>query len=92
MKARLGTLVEHLTRLLAEQREIIESADRWRELRLLRNAIAHDYLIESADRVLHEALTAAPGTSGARTLDRCIERIVVDSPTPLQRGTRRARP
>jgi uncharacterized protein with HEPN domain len=34
--------------------------DRWRELRLLRNAIAHDYLIESADRVLAESLVAAP--------------------------------
>ena len=27
---------------------------------MLRNAIAHDYLIESADRVLLEALAAAP--------------------------------
>ena len=44
----------------AEARGLISSAERWRELRLLRNAIAHDYLIESADRVLREALTAAP--------------------------------
>ena len=44
----------------AEARGLISSAERWRELRLLRNAIAHDYLIESADRVLRESLTAAP--------------------------------
>ncbi|MFN7811781.1 MAG: hypothetical protein ACK5SI_03845 [Planctomycetia bacterium] len=29
-------------------------------MRLLRNAIAHDYLIESADTVLADALAAAP--------------------------------
>ena len=44
----------------AEARGLISSAERWRELRLLRNAIAHDYLIESVDRVLRESLIAAP--------------------------------
>jgi hypothetical protein len=61
-------VVEHLNRLLAEQialmeaaaRVLEESGERWRELRLLRNAITHDYLIESADRVLAESLAAAP--------------------------------
>ena len=53
-----GTVLDRLQR--AEARGLISSAERWRELRLLRNAIAHDYLIESADRVLREALTAAP--------------------------------
>lgn len=53
-----GTPLDRLQR--AEARRLITSADRWRELRLLRNAIAHDYLIESADRVLSEALAAAP--------------------------------
>lgn len=53
-----GTVLDRLQR--AESRGIIDSAERWRELRLLRNAIAHDYLIDSADRVLHEALAAAP--------------------------------
>jgi hypothetical protein len=53
-----GTPLDRLQR--AEARGLIASADRWRELRLLRNAIAHDYLIESADRVLAEALVAAP--------------------------------
>lgn len=53
-----GTPLDRLSR--AEARGLIASAERWRELRMLRNAIAHDYLIESADRVLKEALTAAP--------------------------------
>lgn len=53
-----GTPLDRLHR--AEGRGLIASVDRWRELRLLRNAIAHDYLIESADRVLTESLAAAP--------------------------------
>ena len=53
-----GTPLDRLQR--AEARGVIVSAERWRELRLLRNAIAHDYLIESADRVLGESLAAAP--------------------------------
>jgi hypothetical protein len=53
-----GTALDRLQR--AEKRGLISSAERWRELRLLRNAIAHDYLIESADRVLRESLAAAP--------------------------------
>jgi len=53
-----GSPLDRLQR--AEARNIIASAERWRELRMLRNAIAHDYLIESADRVLLEALAAAP--------------------------------
>jgi hypothetical protein len=53
-----GTALDRLQR--AEKRGLISSADRWRELRLLRNAIAHDYLIESADSVLRESLAAAP--------------------------------
>ncbi len=53
-----GTPLDRLLR--AEARGLVASADRWRELRMLRNAIVHDYLIESADRVLAEALAAAP--------------------------------
>jgi len=53
-----GTGLDRLQR--AEARGLISSAERWRELRLLRNAIAHDYLIESADRVLRESLATAP--------------------------------
>jgi len=53
-----GTPLDRLQR--AESRGLFVSAERWRELRMLRNAIAHDYLIESADRVLKESLAAAP--------------------------------
>ena len=53
-----GTPLDRLQR--AEARGFIASAERWRELRLLRNAIAHNYLIETADRVLSESLAAAP--------------------------------
>ena len=53
-----GTALDRLQR--AEARGLIDSAHRWREMRLLRNAIAHDYLIESADTVLADALAAAP--------------------------------
>ncbi|MFM7291377.1 MAG: hypothetical protein ACKO6B_09105, partial [Planctomycetia bacterium] len=53
-----GTPLDRLQR--AEARGLITSAERWGEVRMLRNSIAHDYLIESADKVLHEALAAAP--------------------------------
>lgn len=53
-----GTVLDRLQR--AEARGLIDSAHRWREMRLLRNAIAHDYLIESADTVLADALAVAP--------------------------------
>jgi hypothetical protein len=53
-----GSPLDRLQR--AEARNLIASAERWRELRMLRNAIAHDYLIESADRVLVDALAASP--------------------------------
>ena len=53
-----GTALDRLQR--AEARGLIDSAHRWREMRLLRNAIAHAYLIESADTVLADALAAAP--------------------------------
>jgi len=53
-----GTPLDRLRR--AEARKLIPSSERWRELRMLRNAIAHDYLIESADRVLLDAVAASP--------------------------------
>jgi uncharacterized protein YutE (UPF0331/DUF86 family) len=53
-----GTALDRLQRM--EKRGVIPSAQRWRELRALRNAIAHEYLVESADRVLADALSAAP--------------------------------
>jgi len=67
-----GTALDRLQR--AEARGLIVSAERWRELRLLRNAIAHDYLIDSADRVLHESLAAAPELiDAARRVSRYVE-------------------
>ena len=52
-----SSVIDRLER--AEARGLIDSAERWRQLRMLRNEIAHDYLIEAADRVLHEALEAS---------------------------------
>lgn len=52
-----GSPLDRLQR--AEARGLVNSAERWRELRMLRNAIAHDYLIESADRVLRESLESS---------------------------------
>ncbi len=53
-----GTMLDRLAR--AEKRRVIDSSEEWRRLRELRNEIAHDYLIESADRVLKEAHRCAP--------------------------------
>ena len=53
-----GTILDRLAR--AEKRGIITSVEEWRELRELRNEIAHDYLIESSDRVLTEAYQRSP--------------------------------
>ncbi len=66
-----GTVLDRLQR--AEARGLIDSAHRWREMRLLRNAIAHDYLIESADSVLADALHAAPEL--AETVRRIIDYV-----------------
>ena len=52
------SILDRLAR--AEKRGVITSADEWRELRELRNEIAHDYLIESSDRVLTEAHRQSP--------------------------------
>lgn len=48
-----GTAIDRLNRM--EKRGIISSANTWKELRDLRNDIAHEYLIESSDRVLKES-------------------------------------
>jgi hypothetical protein len=53
-----GSVLDRLTR--AEKRGIITSVEEWRELRELRNEIAHDYLIESSDRVLIDAHRRSP--------------------------------
>ena len=43
-----------------EKRGIIKSASLWRELRELRNQIAHDYLIEKSDAVLRDSHQQTP--------------------------------
>lgn len=53
-----GTALDRLRRM--EKRGVIPSAERWRELRLLRNQIADEYLLESADEVLRLCLAATP--------------------------------
>ena len=53
-----GSGIDRLNRM--EKRGIITSASNWRSLRELRNAIAHEYLIEKSDRVLREAYKQAP--------------------------------
>ena len=53
-----GTGLDRLNRV--EKRGIISSAVLWKNLRELRNDIAHEYLIEQADRVLKEAYQHAP--------------------------------
>ena len=50
-----GSGIDRLNRM--EKRGIIPSAEVWKELRELRNAIAHEYLIEKSDQVLKEAFT-----------------------------------
>lgn len=53
-----GSILDRLNR--TEKREIIESAEKWKEFRELRNDIAHEYLIDSSDGVLKDAAAAAP--------------------------------
>ncbi len=53
-----GTAIDRLNRM--EKRGVIPSALRWRELRELRNEIAHEYLIEASDLVLSQAFQATP--------------------------------
>lgn len=52
-----GTGIDRLNRM--EKRGIIESTASWKELREIRNQIAHEYLIEKSDRVLEQALLRA---------------------------------
>lgn len=53
-----GSGIDRLNRM--EKRGIITSATLWRDLRELRNEIAHEYLIEHSDRVLKEAFQNTP--------------------------------
>lgn len=48
-----GSLIDRLNRM--EKREIISSTELWKNLRILRNDIAHEYLIDEAKNTLREA-------------------------------------
>lgn len=52
-----GSPLDRINRM--EKRGIIGDGNRWRELRNLRNSIAHDYLIEKSDTVLVDAYQSA---------------------------------
>lgn len=53
-----GTGIDRLNR--SEKRGIISSSNRWRELKELRNEIAHEYLIEQSDRALIDTFKSTP--------------------------------
>lgn len=53
-----GSGIDRLNRM--EKRGVIASATLWRNLRELRNDIAHEYLIERSDHVLKEAYQYGP--------------------------------
>jgi uncharacterized protein YutE (UPF0331/DUF86 family) len=53
-----GTNIDRLNRM--EKRGVISSAQLWRDLRELRNEIAHEYLIERSDKVLQDVMKHAP--------------------------------
>ncbi len=57
-----GTNIDRLNRM--EKRKIIASAHLWRELRELRNDIAHEYLIEKSDKVLADVIKHTPELLG----------------------------
>ena len=53
-----GTQVDVLNRM--EKRGLIDSAEKWRELRFLRNEIVHEYLIDASNAVLKKVIQTAP--------------------------------
>ncbi len=53
-----GTLIDRLNRM--EKRGVITSSAEWRSLRILRNDIAHEYLMDEAKGTLNRAFQGAP--------------------------------
>ncbi len=49
-----GTNIDRLNRM--EKRGVIVSAELWKEVRQLRNSIAHEYLIQASDSVVLESI------------------------------------
>jgi hypothetical protein len=63
-----GTNIDRLNRM--EKRGLISSAESWRQIRQLRNSIAHEYLIEASDSVVVESIQQ--GKELLATTDRII--------------------
>ena len=53
-----GTIIDRLNRM--EKRQVISSSEKWKALRLLRNDIAHEYLMDEAKVTLIEAHKNSP--------------------------------
>lgn len=61
-----GSLIDRMNR--AEKRGIIDSAAQWREIRQLRNQIAHDYVITDQRELFEATIRYAPEL--LRTLEK----------------------
>jgi len=62
-----GTLIDRLNR--AEQRGIIDSAEGWRNIRELRNQIAHEYVLEDLYSLFEDVVQFTP------LVLRCVDKI-----------------
>jgi hypothetical protein len=63
-----GINIDRLNRM--EKRGVIASAETWKQIRHLRNFIAHEYLIQASDSVVLESIQY-----GQELLD-CVERFI----------------
>lgn len=61
-----GTLIDRMNR--AEKRGVIDSAALWREIRLLRNQIAHEYVLTDQRELFERTIQFAPEL--LRTMER----------------------
>ncbi len=64
-----GTLIDRLNR--AEQRGIIDSAEGWRNIRELRNQIAHEYVLEDLHSLFEDVIQFTPFVL------KCVDKIKI---------------
>jgi len=64
-----GTLIDRLNR--AEQRGIIDSAEDWRNIRELRNQIAHEYVLEDLHSLFEDVIQFTP------LVLKCVDKIKI---------------
>ncbi len=64
-----GTLIDRLNR--AEQRGIIDSAEGWRNIRELRNQIAHEYVLEDLHSLFEDVIQFTP------LVLKCVDKIKI---------------